>query len=119
MTPDKIVVIIGGIASIVFIYWFFFGKKDTVVTASKDQDIIVDGGYSPAFIQVPKNVTTRLHFIRKDPSSCLEEVVIPDLKVKQYLPLNKETVITITPDKTGEMPFSCGMNMFHGKIIVK
>jgi len=24
----------------------------------------------------------------------------------------------ITPDRAGEFPFSCGMNMLHGRIVV-
>jgi plastocyanin domain-containing protein len=39
--------------------------------------------------------------------------------VRKYLPLNKKTPITITPKKEGTYEIVCGMNMFHGKIIVK
>jgi plastocyanin domain-containing protein len=48
----------------------------------------------------------------------LEEVVLGDFKVRKTLPLNQTVTIPITPQKEGEFVFSCGMNMFHGKIKV-
>ncbi len=94
-------------------------KKDTQVAVSDSVDIIVDGGYSPATIVIQKGKTTRLNFIRKDPSSCLEEVVIGDFKTRKYLPLNKTVTIEVKPQEAGEVSFACGMNMYHGKIIIK
>ena len=119
MTPDKITVVIAGIVGIVFTYWFFLMKKEKAVVASEAIDIIVEGGYSPSTISVQKGKPIKLNFLRKDPSSCLEEVVISDFKIRRYLPLNKRVTIEITPQKKGKFNFSCGMNMFHGKIIVK
>jgi plastocyanin domain-containing protein len=46
----------------------------------------------------------------------LEEIVIPDLGVKEFLPLNEEVSIKITPPKVGLYDIHCGMNMFHGTI---
>lgn len=119
MTIDKIVVAIFSVIGIVFTYWFFLMKKDEVVVSAEDEiEIVVDGGYSPSAISIPKEKTTKITFLRKDPSSCLEEVVISDFKIRKFLPLNKKTTIEITPQQIGEFPFTCGMNMFHGKIIV-
>ena len=47
-------------------------------------DITVEGGYQPDVISVPKGKTTKINFFRKDPSSCLEEVVLSDFKIKKY-----------------------------------
>lgn len=82
-------------------------------------DIVVEGGYSPEIIAVPKGKTTKLNFLRKDPSSCLEEVVLGDFKVRKRLPLNQKITVEITPQQAGEFTYSCGMNMYHGKIIVR
>ncbi len=119
MSLDKIIVDIVSLLGIGFTYWFFLAKKENEIQVSDSVDIIVDGGYSPETISIPKGKTTKLHFIRKDPSSCLEEVVLGDFKIRKYLPLNQTTVIEITPEKTGEFVFTCGMHMQHGKIIVK
>jgi len=121
MSPDKLLVLVASISGIGFTYWFFLMKKDdeAVVVNTNSVDILVEGGYSPGVISIPKGKTTTLNFFRKDPSSCLEEVILSDFKVRKYLPLNKKTPITITPQKEGNFEFACGMNMFHGKIIVK
>src|SRR5260221_12764596 len=118
MTPDKIIVAIASIGGIAFVYWFFLMKKEesAVIVNSNSVDITVEGGYSPNVIAIPKGKPTTINFIRKDPSSCLEEVVLGDFKIRKYLPLNQKTQITITPKKTVEFDYACGMNMFHGKI---
>lgn len=116
---DNIIVALLGIGGILFTYWFFLMKKDKVVPVKNSVDIIVDGGYSPNTISISKGKTTTLNFFRKDPSTCLEEVVIPDFKVRKFLPLNITVAIPITPKESGEYEIVCGMNMFHGKILVK
>ncbi len=119
MSPDKILVSIFSIAGIAITYWFFLMRKEKEFAATSDSvDIVVEGGYNPEVISVPKGKTTNLNFRRTDPSSCLEEVVLGDFKVRKTLPLNQTVTIPITPQKEGEFVFSCGMNMFHGKIRV-
>lgn len=120
MNIDKILVIIFGIAGIVFTYWFFLLKKEKEVAVMADSiDIIVKGGYLPSTISIPQGKATKINFVRKDPSSCLEEVVLSDFKIRKYLPLNQKVAIEVTPKEKGEFDFTCGMNMFHGKIVVK
>ena len=120
---DKILVTIVGILGAVFTYWYFLGKREKEVivgqAGSPQVDIIVQGGYSPDTISIKKGRTTKLNFIRKDPSSCLEEIVLPDFKIRKVLPLNQKVTIELTPSRTGEFSFSCGMNMYHGKIRVR
>ncbi len=118
MTLDKLLVIISGAGLTGFIYWFFFGKREEAVAAGESIDILVDGGYKPENIRIKKGKTTKLIFERRDPNSCLEEIIIPDFKVKKYLPLNKKVEIALTPKETGIYQTHCGMGMFHGQIIV-
>ena len=118
MTLDKIVVTIAGILGIIFTYWFFLMKKEKEIAVTDSVDIIVEGGYSPSVISIPKGKTTKINFIRKDPSSCFEEVVFGDFKIRNHLPLNQKVTVELTPQKSGEFSYACGMNMYHGKIIV-
>lgn len=118
MNFDKILVAFFSLAGIAFTYWFFLMKKEGVVTVTDNIDITVEGGYSPNTISIPQGKTTKINFTRKDPSSCLEEVVLSDFKIRKYLPLNQKVTVEVTPQKKGEFNFECGMNMFHGKIIV-
>ncbi len=118
---DKLIVTFSGIGLIAFIYWFFFGKKQEApsqTTGNGDIDVLVDGGYRPSVIKIKQGMETKLKIKRTDPNSCLEEIILPDFKISKYLPLGKEVEVSLTPQKTGEFPFHCGMNMFHGKIIV-
>lgn len=119
MTPDKIIVTIVGLLGIGFIYWYFLMKNEEEVAAVGAINVIVEGGYNPEVISIPKGKTTKINFIRKDPTSCLEEVVLGDFKIRKYLPLNQPVTVELTPLQTGEFDYACGMNMYHGKIIVK
>lgn len=119
MTFDEIAVLFVGVSGIGFTLWFFFGKKEDVVSAHDAITIEVTGGYRPAIIALQKGKKTTITFHRTDPSSCLEEVVLPDFKIRKFLPLDKNVTISLTPEKAGEFPFACGMNMFHGKIVVE
>ena len=117
---DKILVVSGGIGLIALIYWFFFGKKEeTAVAAGGKVDVLVDGGYKPSVIKIKRGQKTTVSLLRKDPNTCLEEFILPDFKVSKFLPVGKSVSFEITPDKTGEFSFHCGMNMFHGKVIVE
>ncbi len=117
MTLDQILVSIFTVSGIIFTYWFFLMKNENIVEVQDEVDILVHGGYQPSVIKIPTGKTTKINFLRKDSSSCLEEVVISDFRVKRYLPLNKKVTVSVSPEKPGEYEFACGMNMFHGKII--
>jgi plastocyanin domain-containing protein len=115
---DKILVSLLGLGLIGGIYWFFFGKKEELSDSATNWNITVEGGYTPATITVPVDKKSTITFTRRDSNSCLEEIVIPDFKVKKFLPLNAPISIVLSPAKKGIFTMHCGMNMFHGKIIV-
>ena len=119
ISEDKIIVAIVGSLGIIFTWWFFLFKKEKETAVEKEVDIIVSGGYSPEVISIQKGKTTKINFIRKDSTDCLSEVVLPDFKIRKELPLNGKVTVEINPQKSGEFGFACGMNMYHGKIIVK
>lgn len=116
---DKVVVSLAGIIGIIFTGWYFFGKKEEVIEVKNSVNILVKGGYKPSVIQVKKDTKITLNFLREDENSCLDEVILSEFKIKRFLPLNKAVSVEINPDKTGAFDFSCGMGMFHGKLIVK
>lgn len=119
MEIDKIIVLIAGLSGIAFTYWFFLMRDEKEVAVTSDSvDITVDGGYNPEVISIQKAKTTKINFLRKDRSSCLEDVVLSDFKIRKFLPLNKTVTVELTPQKSGEFRFECGMNMFHGKLRV-
>ncbi len=119
MILDKMLVGLGSLFGIIFTFWFFLLKKDDIITVSDRVDIVVDGGYKPDIISIPRGKKITINFLRRDPNPCLEEVILSEFKVKKYLPLDKKVSIDIFPKEVGVFPFECGMGMFHGKIIVK
>lgn len=119
------VVLMGALAAIVAVYWWFFVAGQSPAAAAvaapggpAEVVITVDGGYSPAVVQVRRGERVRLVFDRKDTSSCSEEVVIPAFNVRQFLPSGERTVIEIAPTEAGRYPFTCGMSMLRGSIVV-
>lgn len=122
---DKIAVVVIAAVIVAGIVWWFFGKrKGTAVAARREGDkqvveITVSGGYSPSVVELERGVPAELVFVRKDPSACFEEVVLPDFGQSSHLPVNTPHTITINPDKAGEFTYACGMNMFFGKVVVK
>lgn len=124
MDSTQIAVIVGGLAAIVFVIWYFFGER-TRTAASVTQggvqevNVTVKGGYSPDVIVVREGLPVRLNFYRDETDSCSEQVVFGDFGIARDLPPFKTTSIEFTPDKTGEFTFTCGMNMLRGKLIVQ
>lgn len=120
MITPQIITLIIGTSAVIFTYWFFFGKKDEILQIQGSSiNIKVDAGYSPATFIIKKDTPVTLNIKRTDSSDCLEEIILPGWGIRKHLPLNKEISISLSPQKEGEYPFHCGMNMFHGKIIVK
>lgn len=105
------------------LWWFLFSKNQSQKAAAKqgvqELTITVDGGYEPSRVVVSAGQPVRLNFFRKDPSSCLQTVLLPDFHIARDLNLNQVTAIEFTPEKPGQYPFTCGMNMFRGVIEVE
>ena len=47
------------------------------------------------------------------------EVVFKDLNIDDKLDGKKEVIVNIPTDKPATYNWSCGMDMFHGKVVVK
>jgi len=122
-TLDRIEAVGLGAALCVFLYLFFFGRRrETAARPSEggaqEVTIVVSGGYDPDLIVARKGVPLKLIFDRRENSPCSDEVVLPEFEIRRELPAFQKTEIDVVPQRTGEFPFSCGMNMLHGKIKV-
>ena len=116
MSISQIITLIIGIILIGFIIWWFFGKhKEATGTAT----IVVNGGYSPSTVVLKKGVPAQVNFDMRDSTACLSHVVFEQLGINKDLTKQKITTIDIPTDKAGTYNFACGMDMFHGKVIVK
>lgn len=79
---------------------------------------VASNGYNPKNIGVKKGQKVALEFHRADGDNCGEKLVFPELKIEKDLPVGEKVLVEITPTKTGDLKFTCGMDMFRGKLIV-
>ncbi len=123
MDSSELGVIVGGVVTITFVLWYFFGERESVAAPATEAGVqeikvTVKGGYSPDVIVVKQGRPVRLDFYRDETSSCSDTVVFGDFGIARPLPAFKTTPVEFTPDKAGEFTFTCGMNMMRGKLIV-
>jgi plastocyanin domain-containing protein len=125
MPVDKILVLLGGLAAIAWINWYFFvaGRRRIAVAAGgalQEIEIVVAGGYDPAAIRLAHGRPARLVFDRRETSSCSEELVIPDLGIRRFLPAHERTTVDVPATvERGTHEFTCGMGMLRGRLIVE
>ena len=81
--------------------------------------IVNEKGYEPAKVTLRAGTPVRITFVRTTDKTCGTEVVFPSLNIKKALPLNEAVTVELTPGKTGEIAFACGMNMLSGVAIIE
>jgi hypothetical protein len=81
--------------------------------------IRVKNGYTPAVVELMAGMPVRLLLQRDEDSACSNEFVIEKFGIRRTLQPFATTAIEFTPKEAGEFPFTCGMKMLHGKILVK
>ena len=117
-----------GLALAGAVLWYFFGSPTgasvgraapVAVGLPQVVDIVVEGGYSPATIELAAGQPVRLNFVRQEASDCSAELLIPDFRIRRELPAFQTTSIELSAPAPGTYPFSCGMGMLKGRLIVK
>jgi plastocyanin domain-containing protein len=94
------------------------GAAEPVLEGRRVDITVGPEGYSPSTVEAKVGEALVLRFTRKTKSSCLEQVVFPDLKITKELPLDKPVEIAVKAEKAGKIPFQCGMAMVFGKVNV-
>ncbi len=74
-------------------------------------------GYSPNVLRVQKGRPVKWIINSTSSFTCASSIVMPQYGISKTL-AKGENIITFTPTKTGDIPFSCSMGMFRGKFIV-
>lgn len=87
------------------------GVQTAVIAVSQSR-------YTPNVTTVKKGVPLRLAFTADETAGCAREVVFPTLNISKILPVGQTVTLDILPEKAGELPFQCSMDMSRGKLIV-
>ena len=130
MDTTQILVTVFGLALAGAIGWYFFAPAAGVgasvgraapgaAGAAQTVDVLVEGGYSPATIELAAGRPVRLNFVRQEDNDCSAELLIPDFQIRRELPAFQTTTIELPAPAAGTYPFTCGMGMLKGRLIVK
>lgn len=84
--------------------------------ASRVEVNVSEKGYTPSVIEAKAGKRLTLVFKRTTDKGCGQEIVFPGLDIRRPLPLNQEVEIEVTPRKGHSIAFTCGMNMYQGRV---
>lgn len=72
---------------------------------------VTTAGYVPAEITIDEDEAVDLKITRETNITCATEIVIPDLKINQPLPLNETVVVHLPKLAGGVHRFGCAMDL--------
>lgn len=114
------VLAVTGLAAIAAAWWAFAlrrlsGDRDAAPITRR---IRVHEGYEPDEVHVPAGRPARLVFFRDETAPCSERIVFPDFGLSIGLPPFQEIAVDLPAAAPGEHPFTCEMEMLHGRLVV-
>ena len=75
-------------------------------------------GFEPNVLKLKKGVPVRWVIKGDNITGCTSKIIVPSLNISQPL-VSGDNIVEFTPQKAGEIPFSCWMGMVRGKFIVE
>ncbi|EYE88867.1 heavy metal-associated domain-containing protein [Fervidicella metallireducens AeB] len=88
--------------------------KDGIQTITITADRL---GYNPGVVYVQKSIPVKWIINGKVITSCNNQIIVPSLGIQKNLE-DGENIIEFTPEKTGDINYSCWMGMLTGVIRV-
>jgi plastocyanin domain-containing protein len=117
-TPLRAVVSSWAVSAVLFLV----GGCDRKEQATPAADVVADEhGFSPASITLPQGGPgshATVTFVRTTDKTCATEVVFPELKLEQKLPINQVVSIEVPTQAAQRLGFQCGMGMYKGSLLV-
>ena len=90
--------------------------------AAREQRVritVTDRGFEPATVTVPSGRPVTLLVTRRTERTCATAFVLKARGIDAKLPLGRTVSIRLSPERPGELTYSCPMGMIHGKIVVR
>lgn len=79
---------------------------------------VTSSGFEPSVFKIKQGVPVRWVINGVNVSGCTSTIIVPSFNISKNLKYG-ENVVQFTPQKSGEIAFSCGMGMVRGKFIVE
>lgn len=95
------------------------GRARRTSAGTQEARIIVEHGYRPSRIELEAGVPTTLRFDRREDDACTEMLVSELWPSTHRLRAHAETEIRFTPLRPGRYPFTCGMGIYSGELVVR
>jgi plastocyanin domain-containing protein len=80
---------------------------------------VTENGFSPDKVKVKNGEPLELVITRTTDQTCAKKIVVKEAGVSKDLPLNQPVIVSLTPHKTGELKYACGLNMLTGVLLVE
>ncbi len=97
------------------------GTEDVDIDPTNVQTLTMTqgaSGYTPSELRVKVGVPVRWVITSESSFTCASNIIVPSLGINKNLKKG-ENIITFTPTKKGDIPFSCSMGMYRGTITVE
>lgn len=98
-------------------------KNQTDYTVNDNNEQIIKmslnyNGFEPNILRIKKGIPVKWVIDGEQISGCSNRIIIPSLNIVKNMSYG-ENIVRFTPNKSGEIPFSCWMGMVRGKFIVE
>lgn len=90
------------------------GLRSRAPAAAHSRVTVSQQGFEPSRVTLTPGAPARLTFVRTSDATCATEVVFPELKIRQPLPLQQPVTVDLPARGAGEIAFVCGMDMVKG-----
>ena len=95
------------------------GQSPSSANEQRYQVTVDGGGFHPGSLTIPAGKPITLVVTRTSDNTCAKEMVIPALNETRGLPLDRPVQIRIPAQQKGTIAFACGMDMYHGRLVVR
>lgn len=80
---------------------------------------VSEQGFAPLRVEARRGEPLTLLVTRTSEASCAKEILIPALGIRDSLPLRREVRLRFTPERRGELRYTCCDDMAGGTIYVR
>ncbi len=115
------VILIAAVVGMFFLWLRFQRKQEKAEMHGGIQEVtvLVKDAYDPRVVTVKAGIPVRMHFNRQEGTDCSRFVTFEGLNLRKDLRAFAMTDVEFTPEKPGEIPFTCDMGMYQGKVVVE